>query len=134
MIVRNFLFHRVSDETDSLWPPIKPALFEAIVKHLSKKFLLVNLEEFLENECVVKGKEKPVASVLFDDGYKDNIDYAAPILKKYNCSASFYIVTDCIDRNVPTWTYILDYALQNTSKTKIELTFDYVPDTIKKIE
>ena len=42
---------------------------------------------------------------MFDDGYKDNIEYAAPILRQFKCPASFYVVTDCIDRNVPTWTY-----------------------------
>ncbi|MBK7956947.1 MAG: polysaccharide deacetylase family protein [Bacteroidetes bacterium] len=35
----------------------------------------------------------------FDDGYLDNLEYAAPILAKYKVPASFYVVTDCIDQN-----------------------------------
>ena len=41
-----------------------------------------------------------VCTIGFDDGYRDNIDHALPLLKKYGCPASFYVVTDCIDKQV----------------------------------
>lgn len=133
MIIKNFLFHRVSDENDVLWPPMKPALFDRIIKKLTSEFEVVNLEEYLLKPQPVNRRGKSLATVLFDDGYKDNIEYAAPILKKHNCPASFYIVTDCIDRNIPTWTYILDDTLQKTPKLVIELDYGFVPDLFKKI-
>ena len=55
--------------------------------------------------------------ILFDDGYKDNLDFAAPILSRYQCPASFYVVTQCIDQNIPTWTYQVDYLFQYTRQT-----------------
>jgi peptidoglycan/xylan/chitin deacetylase (PgdA/CDA1 family) len=133
MTIKNFLFHRVSDEVDALWSPMKPVLFERIVRKLSSQYRIVSLEAYLKDKSVLKKSGKPVATILFDDGYKDNIEYAAPILEKYNCPASFYIVTDCIDRNIPTWTYIVDFALQNTQQSKIELQFEYVPELFKEI-
>jgi peptidoglycan/xylan/chitin deacetylase (PgdA/CDA1 family) len=74
-----------------------------------------------------------MATVLFDDGYKDNIEYAAPILKKYSCPASFYIVTDCINKNIPTWTYLLDHALQQTKLSAISIDHYRAPEELKKI-
>ncbi len=133
MVIKNFLFHRVSDENDALWPPMKPVLFEKIIKKLTTKFEVVSLEEVLSSTPREKKNGKAQATILFDDGYKDNIDYAAPILKKYNCPATFYIVTDCIDKNIPTWTYILDNALQNTGKPVIDLTFEFVPEIFKRV-
>lgn len=130
MVVRNFLFHRVTDEQDRLWPPMTPRLFERIIKTLSRNYHVINLETFIEQP---RQHKKPIASVLFDDGYKDNIVFAAPILKKYNCPASFYIATDCIDRNLPTWTYMIDFALQHTRKPVLELPYEYVPETLKKL-
>lgn len=132
MQVRNFLFHRVSDEIDSLWPPMKPKLFERIIKLLVKHYQVVPLESFLADPDSFKSKKK-IATVLFDDGYKDNIEFAAPILQKYNCPASFYIVTDCIDCNTPTWTYLVDNAFQKTSKESIELNFSFAPESIKRV-
>lgn len=133
MKVRNFLFHRVSDEKDKLWMPMPPKLFEDIVRYLSKNFQVVLLEEFLQQPEAYKGK-KSLATICFDDGYKDNLEFAAPILQKYKCPASFYVVTDCIDRNIPTWTYIVDYTFQHTNKPAIYLDFEFVPDELKKIE
>ncbi len=131
MIIRNFLFHRVSDETDAMWPPMKPALFSKIINHLTSKFQVVPLEEYLNTPAGFISKKR-IATILFDDGYKDNIEFAAPILKKFNSPASFYVVTDCINRNVPTWTYIIDDIFQNTKKEFLELEFDFVPEFFKK--
>lgn len=71
------------------------------------------------------------ATILFDDGYKDNLVYAAPILAKYNCKASFYVVTDCIENNVVTWTHILEHIFQSTSLSDIDLKFDFLSDELK---
>lgn len=131
-IVRNFLFHRVSHETDLMWPPMKPELFERIIATLTKNYTVVPLEQYLDDTAAFASKKK-IATVLFDDGYKDNIEIAAPILSKYKCPASFYVVTDCIDRNIPTWTYILDDRFSKTIKEKIELDFDFVPEKYKVV-
>jgi peptidoglycan/xylan/chitin deacetylase (PgdA/CDA1 family) len=132
MLVKNFLFHRVSEEKDELWPPMTPALFDRIIQLLTKKYRVVGLEDFQEG-LSTDGKGRKLATVLFDDGYKDNIEYAAPILKKYHCHASFYIVTNCIDKNIPTWTYLLDHALQQTKVRHIRLTGTDIPGHLQNI-
>jgi peptidoglycan/xylan/chitin deacetylase (PgdA/CDA1 family) len=132
MLIKNFLFHRVSEENDKLWQPMRPALFEAIITNLLKTHNVISLEEFLTNSPGSRSS-KAFATILFDDGFKDNIDYAAPILEKYNCPASFYVVTDCIDKNIPTWTYLLGNALQKTTITELSLSYDYVPQELKLI-
>jgi len=134
MRVKNFLFHRVGYDVDPLWPPMKPELFRRIVKAVVKKYQIVSLEEVLSDIKYFEKSKKTLATILFDDGYKDNIEYAAPILKEDKCSASFYVVTDCINRDVPTWTYIIDYLIQNTNRKNIEIDFSYVPESFKRIQ
>jgi hypothetical protein len=34
-----------------------------------------------------------IVTIMFDDGYFDNYEYAIPILEKYNCKAFFCTVT-----------------------------------------
>ncbi len=133
MLLRNFLFHRVSEETDSMWPPMKPELFSRIIQHLTKNYTVVSLEEYLAEPPAFSSAKK-IATVMFDDGYKDNIEYAAPILLQFKCPASFYIVTDCIDRNIPTWTYLVDNVLQQTPKNRIELPYGFVPEHLKMLD
>jgi len=133
MKLRNFLFHRVSDEKDRLWPPMPPKLFEEVIRFLKKNYQVIVLEEYLEGPERFENK-KNIVTLSFDDGYKDNIEYAAPILEQYNCPASFYVVTDCVEKNIPTWTYIVDYSFQNAKVDFIEFDLDYVPEYLKKID
>lgn len=126
MVVKNFLFHRVSDETDRLWPPMPVALFQSLIAYITRRYDVVMLEEFLAGNH--KGDSKKTkATILFDDGYKDNIEFAVPVLDKFKCPASFYVVTGCIDNNRPTWTYIVDNWFQQTQKSKLSLDMDFVP-------
>jgi peptidoglycan/xylan/chitin deacetylase (PgdA/CDA1 family) len=131
MIIKNFLFHRVSDETDHLWPPMPVALFNTLVNYITRKYEVIKLEDHVISARPVSYKKQP-ATILFDDGYKDNIEYAVPILEKFKCPASFYVVTDCIDKNIPTWTYIVDHLLQNTGKKELQIDMDFVPGALRK--
>ena len=124
-MIRNFLFHRVSPQRDLLWDPMDVALFDKCIAYISKKYTVMLLEDMVTRPDLKNLKN--VATILFDDGYKDNIEYAAPILAKYNCKASFYVVTDCIEKNIPTWTHILEYYFQNTRISNINLIFDFLP-------
>ena len=133
MIIRNFLFHRVSDEADPMWPPMKPSLFSKIISYLTRHYAIVPLEHWLDDPGSFQTKRK-TATVLFDDGYKDNMEIAVPILDKYKCPASFYIVTDCIDKNIPTWTYIIDNIFLKTKKQMIELSYDFVPEKFRSFQ
>jgi len=132
MIIKNFLFHRVSDETDPFWPPMPTDLFESVIAHILKNHCVVQLEDYLGNGKFAKNGKTP-ATISFDDGYKDNIEYAVPILDKYKCPASFYVVTDCIDNNIPTWTYIMDHLFQHTSASKLMLEMDFVLPEFREI-
>lgn len=129
-MVYNFLFHRVSPKREPLWDPMDSALFDKCIKHISRKFEVVLAEEYyLSNPKPTSSKK--IATIMFDDGYKDNIEFAAPILKKYNCRASFYVVTNCIDVNEPTWTQVLEDQFLNTKNTKLDLQFDFLPSEFK---
>ena len=133
MIIRNFLFHRVSDKSDALWPPMHPELFERIIRFLTSHYDVVLLEKFLEDPTEFQHK-KSIATVLFDDGYKDNAEIAAPTLLRYKCPASFYVVTDCIDKGLPTWTYLTDHFFQTNTHTNIFLKEDFVPSSFRQIQ
>ncbi len=131
MNIRNFLFHRVSPESDPLWPPMQPDLFEKIIRYLTGNFRVILLEDYLRDPSRYKN-EKNIATISFDDGYLDNLEIAAPILKRYRCPASFYVVTDSIDQNLPTWTYITDHVFQQ-EKNSIKLDGDHVPLNFSEI-
>ena len=129
-MVKNFLFHRVNPQRDVLWGLMDVALFDKCISHISKNYYVVLLEDLVLNQKDFPSNKK-YATIVFDDGYKDNIEYALPVLNKYKVKASFYVVTDCIEKNIPTWTYILDYSFQYTNKNSIDLSFDFLPAELR---
>src|SRR5690348_1479479 len=128
-MISNFLFHRVNPKRDKLWDPMDPVLFEKCIKHITKNFEVVLFEDYILDIGIESGNK--IASIMFDDGYEDNYLYAAPILNKYHCNASFYVVTNSIDKNWPVWTYMIDYLFKNTNRTTINLDFPFLPETLR---
>jgi peptidoglycan/xylan/chitin deacetylase (PgdA/CDA1 family) len=55
--------------------------------------------------------DKPIL-ITFDDGYEDNYVNAYPILKKYNFTATFFVITDFIshDPRFMTWDQVKEMA------------------------
>lgn len=125
MRIKIFLFHRVHPKRDALWDPIDPAHFDWLISSLKKKYTLVTLEdavlEGIASSAEKRNRNDARAAVVFDDGYKDFQDYALPVLKKYNCPASMYVVTNSVETGLPPWTYILDEQLFHTKKMKLDL-------------
>ena len=127
-MIRNFLFHRVGPDNDKLWPPMKTELFEKCISYITGRYKVVKIEGLPDYK---KNTKENLATISFDDGFKDNFQYAVPILEKYHVKASFYVVTGCIDNNIPTWTYIVDYLFQNTAKPSLHIHFDFLPQTLR---
>lgn len=131
MKIKIFLFHRVSAVRDSLWNPMSPQLFENIIIYLNKNYELVPLENTLLGNYRPSGK-KPLCAITFDDGYKDFIDCAFPILQKHKTPSSMYVVTDCADNNIPPWTYIINHLFIYTSKLSIDLNLPLPPPLLQQ--
>ncbi|RFC55732.1 polysaccharide deacetylase family protein [Brumimicrobium aurantiacum] len=129
-MIRNFLFHRVHPQRDPLWDPMDLALFDKCIQYIAKKYEVVLFEDLAKDKSALSKKNK-FATIMFDDGYKDNFEYALPILEKYKVKASFYVVTDCIDKNVPTWTHVLEHSFQATQIKNLELPFDILPKELQ---
>ena len=79
-MIRNFLFHRVSPERDQLWDPMSVELFDKCIRYISKKYDVVQFEELVISDKYKKNNKKKIATIMFDDGYKYNIDFAGRII------------------------------------------------------
>ncbi len=117
--IRIFLFHRVSDSEGGWGHATSVAMFERCVQYITRNFTVKTVEECLANAGKATKGSKPNACITFDDGFKDNIKYALPILDKYKIKASFYIVTGCIDKDLPTWPHLYYNLFENTGKLNL---------------
>ena len=91
------LYHRVLSQLDPLQPYMPDAAqFDAQLAGLAQVFRIVPLEDALSR--LRAGTLPPRAlSITFDDGYRDNIDLASPILMRHGLTATFFIATGFLD-------------------------------------
>ncbi len=102
-------------------------MFERCVRYISSRYRVSTIEELMMNPSGAKeGKE--MACITFDDGFKDNIEYAQPILAKYGLPASFYVVTDSIDGGSPPWNHQFHRYFEKTDALSFELDIKSIPD------
>lgn len=86
---------------------IGPELFEKHIAWISSRYKTISGTEFLA--AVKAGGKWPdrAALVTFDDGYANNLEVAAPILKKYNVPAVVFVATGFVEATEKPWWYAL---------------------------
>lgn len=87
--------HRVAKNDGSSYVPLHPYLFEELLKFIKSNFQVVTFNNIKENST------KPKIILSFDDGYKDFIDIACPLLYKYGIRANQNIIPACIESQLP---------------------------------
>ena len=86
-----------------------------IAAHGYQTIGLADLDQWLD------GRPEPKRIVLtFDDGYRDNYDFAFPILKKHNVPATIFVTLDALDAGVFGWD-LFDQAVLKTGAETLDL-------------
>ena len=93
-------FHRVSDQTPVDGLTCDPATFEAFCRFFARYFRVMSLADQLAAGRDLGG----TLSITFDDGYRDNVEIAAPILRKLGLPATFFVTSGFIgSQTVAPW-------------------------------
>jgi peptidoglycan/xylan/chitin deacetylase (PgdA/CDA1 family) len=95
-------YHKVSTDAHPFFEPIHPAVFEQHVQFLKRCYRVIPLSELVARSRRGDVPERAVA-ITFDDGYRDNYDFAFPILKKYGVAATIFVATGVIGNGENLW-------------------------------
>ena len=88
--------------------------FTEQMKFLSERHTVVSMDELVEH--LESDSNKFVVAITFDDGYKDNLIHALPVLERYNIPATIYVITRLPEGDTWMWWYeIWDYLEKNNS-------------------
>ncbi|WP_158541608.1 polysaccharide deacetylase family protein [Pelagibacterium lacus] len=96
-----FTLHRVLPTRPAAFAPnailqITPDFLEAVIgKVRAAGFEIVDLDEALRR--LEAPQAKPFVVLTFDDGYRDNLEYALPVLEKHGAPFTLYIPTALVD-------------------------------------
>ena len=98
------LLHEVQRDCRSeLMTGISVSLFEHLLDWLRREgWSIVSLDECLE-KLARNDRSRRYAVLTFDDGYRDNVSVALPILERHNAPFIVYVPTGAPTRSMPSW-------------------------------
>ncbi len=94
-------YHYVRDP-DPAWGGIHPCSikeFDRQVQWLVERFRIVSVPEVYQ--AAREGSSGKFCAFTFDDGFRDNYENAAPILKKYKATGTFFVITSIFGGKLP---------------------------------
>ncbi len=114
------MIHSVMDQgIDSSWKPSRAQLsrrhLDRVLSLLASRYNFISLDEAVD---ILSGRRPSVPNamvVTFDDGYRNNLEYALPIVERHGITPVFYVCSGHIEERKPFWFDRLDYAISQLS-------------------
>jgi peptidoglycan/xylan/chitin deacetylase (PgdA/CDA1 family) len=123
-------YHRIAEpgvRFDPYYDPVISATPESFARQLAflrGRYQPVPLEDLLDRDALAAAASrarKPLLHVTFDDGYRDNVTAALPILEQLGVPATFFIPTGFLDEpGLPWWDHVA-YVLKRTQARRLVL-------------
>ena len=134
-----FLFHGVITKNKcSLRNYTKKHLeideFEKVILALRAKGNPVHLDDIVFAHQKKSSLPPYSYAITFDDGFANNFHLAAPLLKKFETPAIFYLTSGFIEDNSCSWIDIIERVVENLHDVKLEHEFISTQSPIKSIE
>src|SRR5438128_1853545 len=80
-------YHRVNDDGDPFFPALRAEVFDRHMAYIASTNQVLTVEALVERMC--RGQiPRNALAITFDDGYRDTLTHAAPILARYGLPAT----------------------------------------------
>src|SRR5262245_43164463 len=113
-------FHRVNDDNDPFLPALPTAVFAERMAHIARYYRVHTVEDLAAR--LPEGRvPRNALAITFDDGFRDNLTHAAPILKRLGLPATVFLVTGHIDTPHPLWADRLALGFKSAIVRQVEL-------------
>ena len=121
-----FMLHHVRPEKPSSFEPnrilkVTPDFLEEVIAQVrASGFEIISLDE-AQFRMIEGNHGKPFICFTFDDGYRDNLEYAYPIFKRHNLPFAIYVPTDYADGDGDLWWLALEKVIVKVDALSVKL-------------
>ena len=101
---------------------VTPRFFERVIRRLRRSRIdLVSLDEMHRRLATGDFPRRRFVCITFDDGYRDNLEFAYPILKKYEVPFAIYVATSFADRLGELWWLALEAVIAQNDMVGVRI-------------
>jgi peptidoglycan/xylan/chitin deacetylase (PgdA/CDA1 family) len=100
---------------------VRPRVFRSHLRELGQRYHVVPLGRVMDALANGGGLPDDAVAITFDDGYRNNLTVAAPILREFGFLATFFVSTGFADGTASPWWYRLREAISHTECDSISL-------------
>jgi peptidoglycan/xylan/chitin deacetylase (PgdA/CDA1 family) len=121
-----FSAHRVQPVIRDEFQPnrnltITPEFLEAAILCMRDAgYDLVHLDEVHERLTTGARKDRPFAAFTFDDGYRDNLVWAYPVLARHNVPFTVFVPSKFADGEGVLWWELLERVIRSQTRLKLQ--------------
>jgi len=94
---------------------------EYLKKHGYRFVTLTEAVQMLQERMLIREK---LVTLTFDDGYRNVVQNAYPIMLELGCKGCFYVVTDLIGTQQVLWTDWIETVIRQATSDQIDLDFE----------
>jgi peptidoglycan/xylan/chitin deacetylase (PgdA/CDA1 family) len=121
-----FMLHHVRPRRDAAFQPnhhleVAPEFLRAMLSHLKSRDIdIVGMDE-VHRRLVERNFSRRFACFTLDDGYRDNRDYALPVMREFDAPLTVYVASDFAEGCGRLWWIALEMAIAKASSIEVKL-------------
>src|ERR1700730_18378572 len=121
-----FMLHHVRPRRDAQFQPnrhleVAPEFLRAMLTHLRSHAIDIVTMDEVHQRLIERKFSKRFASFSFDDGYRDNRDYALPVMREFDAPFTVYLASDFAEGTGRLWWIALEMVIAKASSIEAEI-------------
>jgi peptidoglycan/xylan/chitin deacetylase (PgdA/CDA1 family) len=121
-----FMLHQVRPRRDAEFQPnrhleVAPEFLRAMLAHLRSDGIDIITTDEVHRRLIERNFSRRFACFTLDDGYRDNRDFALPVLRDFDAPFTVYVASDFAEGTGRLWWIALEMVIAKTSAIEVAI-------------
>jgi peptidoglycan/xylan/chitin deacetylase (PgdA/CDA1 family) len=121
-----FMLHHVRPRRDNAFQPnhhleITPEFLRAMLAHLRARGIDIVTVDEMHQRLVQRDFSRRFACFTFDDGYRDNREFALPVMREFDAPLTVYVASDFAEGSGRLWWVALEMVVAKAESIEAEI-------------
>ena len=121
-----FMLHHVRPRRDAEFQPnrhleVTPEFLRAMLAHLRSRGIDIVTMNEVHQRLIERNFSRHFACFTFDDGYRDNRDFALPVMREFDAPFTLYVASDFAEGTGRLWWIALEMAIAKASSIEVKI-------------